>query len=1113
MKLFRTVLILALCVSLAGCGKGCFKSKSGSDSDEDTSSGSKPQVKKKPVPYKVTELASKPVKPSDKTTIEWRNEVKVTVPAGAVKKEQKLSINSVDKPPAKDIKALEQSTVYDISAGAADEFDEPITIELAIDAAKLDPGQPPEASVCAGYWDNEKGLWQIVPVRIDKDKKIAQIRTKHLCAWCLYYRAKGYGIRLSEHFNIIFDPTDSPVIMRENPNQPANPTAQQQDADAFAHRAEISLEAAYLRYQEAGFRMPNVELWEETLTMLSCPYIWVFINVTDYAVTTGRVQESYRSGFTGHIYLTGNFDSVDTVRHECAHELFHAIQNEYCNIVSMGQRYWYADATADYAAERIAWNGEYTGQMGSGIGLRYVEAPVTWVGPENTPYAYHEYQTCHFIDTLVRNGANFRDMWEATMNWGVPLTVLGPMDKYLQGATNRSLGDHYRTFAARILFDPNGPVPDTAMNGQAADVFTNGTQRRDEMPLTRPALDPWDVELPQDLTARVWAVRPEVNRQAGFRDLRVDLLGTAGAGSMVDVYVLQGGRRQAVQPGTPLINKGDFAKASLRDGDVLYVVAVNTSIIRDRNVTVGVSDDTSMLTIAPSEIENAQNKVYDFTARAQNIPVTVKRVECEWEFNDGSDPVSYKYESNLKAGIESKVMHRFQTRQGLLVVATLYDITKDREELARAECMVTFGGDQTVSFAESSIDAEVGSSVRFEAKTENSPDKAAFAWDFGDKASTRTADRFAEHSYSEDGTYKVTVKMLDQGGKAVDEATCMVRVRVGSGKKLEVAYEKYDDGSPYREFQYYWEQPEWSKDPTDKRMARHGYLKEWDEKGQLTTECTYKDRKFDGPFKQWYSNGNKKVVMAFNEDVPEGPFTEYRQDGTPEVSGNYSKGMLEGNCTFYHENGKVYKEIAYKEDKHHGKYIEYYENGQVAIKSNRIGEVNHGEYESYAEDGKPRDKGQFDNGNRTGQWTFWHENGKKSIECQYANNEMNGKYVSYRDDGTIQEEGQNTDGNKNGTWILYDYTGKKTGEVGYKNNQRDGPCAYFNAKEIKVAEGTFKEDEKDGLWTTWDADGEKESSGEYKEDRMVGVWTTWYWANENGKKVRKSSKKDYGSGD
>jgi antitoxin component YwqK of YwqJK toxin-antitoxin module len=825
-RLMRVLVFVSVAVLLTGCGKGC---KGGKPEDSGESGG---DSKPKKAQYILKELASKTLEPSgQEQTVSYKDEVRVVLPGGTLKAKESVSISSIENAPPTNMKHLAELSCFDVSVGKTRVFEKPVTLEFAYDPEKVKGELPPEDGLLAGYWDEDAQVWRVMPVVVDTEKKVARVQTMHLCPWRLYYVAKGYTVRYSDHFKIVYDAKATVTVTVPHPRKPGEMMPQQQAGDEFAQRVVSYLEHAYEQYSTKGYKMPFWGQIEGSIYNTGMR-IWVFVNIEDQLVRKASTQTSYRSGFSGAIYMADNFDSMDSVRYETAHELFHCVQNEYMNIASLGRRMWWAEATADYAAVRIAWNLPGT-LMGEDIGFKYIEESLTHVGQPGTPHQLHEYKTSHLVDWMVRNGADFKAMWEATMDCPVPLTVLVPLDAYLTKATHKGLASHYTDFAAWLLFDPTGPVPtgDPYESAFAKDVLNEA----------QGGLPPRTFELKPDCTAQLWGIKPEVAAQGGgTRSIVVELSDISGKGCWVSIFVLKGNVRQS---GTAhvarLFDKGDQAAVSVAAGDVLYILPVNTSWLDLNKITLRVT--SPVLNIKAPLVKGESGKAgkeYAFSVVTEGAGLP-KDAVIAWDFGDGSSAEGMQ------------VKHRF---------------TDEGEYKVRARTAV--GELKLEAFLQFPVG---GSAGRLEIVREYYPDK------------TLRCEYGLYHEAGEDGAeyYQGPYTTWHKNGKLMaiytyvkgeqngpfeswrDDGTLIIKGTYKNGllegRCMEMGGMRMDGSRFYK------------REAEFRAHKLHGLCREWNKDDVLVAEGTYADNELNGPWKSWHDDGKPRS---------EGRFVNGQMDGT-----------------------------------------------------------------------------------------------------------------------------------------------------------------------------------------------------------------------------------------
>ncbi|MFH0778020.1 MAG: PKD domain-containing protein, partial [Candidatus Eisenbacteria bacterium] len=754
-------------------------------------------------------------------------------------------------------------------------------------------------------------------------------------------------------------------------------------------------------------------------------------------VTQSQVTESQYDWLTGTIYLAHDYESEDQLKHECAHELFHAVQNDYMMTPRMGSRRWWMDATADYAAEKIAWGGRIH-TMGKGIDFKYIEAALTYAGASGPiDWADHEYQTAHLIDYLVRRGVNFKEMFDAVMAQSQdPADVIPIINKCVQTATGSTLFDLYREFIRSLLFDPSFLIPEPdPVTHKPKDLYERGASTKSTMGKADTSLPVWKAEMEPDFGAKLWGIKAEIDKAKGnTRTLRVELVDKSGPLTYAEVYVLPENKRAGkIRPDGVLVNKDDIVRASLSAKDALYVLAFSQALGEKQWLSVKVSDDTPMLTITPAEIPNAENKLYNFTARAENMPSTVRGVEFEWDFGDDSDRVSFRpVGGEIKGTAESSASHRFQALRDATVTVRLYDRTTGRPLLAQATAQVIFKDLKAgLSFEEDTVRGELGSELYFRLKVENVPVGATFKWEFGDGSKpVTTPDRAVGHIYANDGKFGVSVEMRDKAGKFLADGRC--RALVSVGKKIETSTDNYDSGEPYQTYTFYWkiEDPD---DPSDKRQIFHG-----------KRTC-------------WYKNGNKLQDATYVDGYLDGLAIWYNEDGGKHEEVTYKKDIMDGQRIVYQDNGQKLTECIMRDNCQDGTWSSYYENGAQSETKTYKMDVLDGPYTEYFKNGKRRETGQYREGKRDGEWQEWNEEGKLVSQYSLSEDINDGAFATFYANGKPCTKGMYNKREKTGKWIEWFENGKKSEEGAYSEGKRTGDWKEYQTSGELIVERTYRE--------------------------------------------------------
>jgi uncharacterized protein len=247
---------------------------------------------------------------------------------------------------------------------------------------------------------------------------------------------------------------------------------------------------------------------------------------------------------------------------------------------------------------------------------------------------------------------------------------------------------------------------------------------------------------------------------------------------------------------------------------------------------------------------------------------------------------------------------------------------------------------------------------------------------------------------------------------------------------------------------------------------KHGYFKEYDEKGQLLTVKKFMNDLEEKEVPElaslsvktdYYPSGKVKTVASYNADVPEGVRREFAEDG--KIVAGY----------IFHQGKMVGEGIIDEEGTRDGDWKEYYE------------------------DGSTRSEGKYEKGNRVGEWKFYYPSGKLEQKGKYSKKgKPDGTWTWYFDDGTLQREQSFIAGLEDGDYLENDETGKLIVKGQFVEGLEEGEWIYDFGQYKET--GNYKAGLRDGKWVSYYPDGIKRFEGEFIQDNLNGK-VVWYWSN------------------
>lgn len=524
--------------------------------------------------------------------------------------------------------AIEGGTIYDFDLGLGHaELPAPVRIAIPYDSARIPDGKSPEQSLMAAFYDEQQGLWVIVPTVVDAENGTLAVDTYHLSLWRAYYLRSGYLVMDSSegHFRAVYKFGDSVIV--------GSQTWQSGGTASFALR---HLEAARTAYINAGFKVPS-------------GVTWLFVDPTNHT--------SYYTGTTGSICLASNFDDQAMLRHELSHEFFHAVQSQYFNSsFTMNLRLWWVEACADYAAEFIG-DGKW-GYCATQLKPNFLSYAL------NSTVGDRHYALSNLITFLVwTENVSFKDLWvETTSAARGPLAAI---EKYLRESptANESIFSlKFVEFAEEFLFGAGEPMPD--LDPYASPPL----EARIAMPDIGSRSHTFSVDGPY--SAKLIEIVPENADSPLTMVISVD---QGAPASHVGVYRFPASNRNFLSfYRLAELRAGDSFEVTTDKDHHLAVVAFNTSNLSyTKNITVNIQTGNTLktnLSASFSEEPNAMRKTLSLALDGSGFIVTDPTYDLMildavtsganggkdiriFGLGDGSVPVSLEFYYNLTSQV------------------------------------------------------------------------------------------------------------------------------------------------------------------------------------------------------------------------------------------------------------------------------------------------------------------------------------------------------------------------------------------------------------------------------------------------------------------------------
>ena len=580
----------------------------------------------------------------------------VTLPAGSLAGPAELVISRVVDPPAAPYAALQPVAAFDVSLGGQSRLPQPVTLELDYADIGLPAGVPAERGLQVAWWNEDYQEWVGLPTRVDASRRTVTVQTNHLTAFGWFMKKLGYGVIGLGDFEVVYDGSLFTPPKENTPEAWASKVIYTGDSNigrlfpaglpgyladpklpVFLRDLGAYLNYAYGLYRDAGFKMPATP-----------------INVL---VENTLGEQDFRDKSSGLIHVGASSTGHSLLRRVAAHELFHAVQNEYYwDIGGMTFADWWCDATADYASDVVVWQ---EARPSRAMKPKFFSSDITATAEE------HAYQAAHLVDFLVGEPADkgkaFKAMWESVANadWWNLHDVLYPLAEYLQGTYRKGLNAYFQEFVPHALFHPDSGMPGNGHGSVPAEAMTAWALLR-ESEAQAPDLT---MSLKAGHRAKAWGIR--LQAPAGkSRTVPLRLEGPLDGYKRATVHVLPGDRRadSALAPVASFSEQTRMVSVEAKAEDGIYVVVANADrgTGGDYTLKIGAAPLALRLPIVVFALAGEEATI-GASLPPQAMP---KRSVFIWEFTDTD---------KVQRTEVPRVAHRYEARDSGLVRVLLYD--------------------------------------------------------------------------------------------------------------------------------------------------------------------------------------------------------------------------------------------------------------------------------------------------------------------------------------------------------------------------------------------------------------------------------------------------------
>ncbi len=578
-------LMLAVVLALAaGCDEKKSPTPASPTATHEPSAESSPESLPPMPTLHYTELARHAVNDDAMSLATPDGRVRVEVSPDTFPQADELVIAQATGPIAAVSEQFTTLGLFDISTAQGTQPHRPVTITL---------GNVPAAdgTIAAAWWHEELQGWISVPTRRDQAKGTVTFEIPHFTLFGWFLQKAGYERRVIGDFEIVWDPkvfelpatfTSPDQLVGKITYKSANDYAQylkpgENPADYVKLPPMIRDTGVYLNYtlrkfKEAGFKTPTG------------PILVV--------IETSMSSENARDKALAIIHI-GEYNNMSSqLKLATAHELFHAVQNEYLwSIGGMSYLGWWCEATAEYAGSSVWWPDRPARRPNP----RYFSEALTSTQHE------HEYQSAHFINTVTGPGTieerlkKFRKLWEGALaEHGVTdaTDILFPMTMYLKAAGQSGVNEAFRDHVYDLYFSPTSPIitPDDTISPllPVAEMMSGWTLLRSgekeaaQLKLT----------LKGSHRAKAWGIKVQPDAGQATREVELELGGPLSGYIMASVHVLVNDQRSdgAMSPTTRFTENGRKVRVTLGPKDAAYVVVINNGGTGGPTYTLDVRD-------------------------------------------------------------------------------------------------------------------------------------------------------------------------------------------------------------------------------------------------------------------------------------------------------------------------------------------------------------------------------------------------------------------------------------------------------------------------------------------------------------------------------------------
>jgi hypothetical protein len=342
---------------------------------------------------------------------------------------------------------------------------------------------------------------------------------------------------------------------------------------AFAARVGTLMEVAYGRYQTAGFKMPWYLFTSTIKIVITDDLRWVWetwqLKGNNPRYVSQAETTPYFSAATGNVCLKlSQLTTDDRIRADGAHELFHAVQNQYTNVYTMGNQLWWYEGTPDYAAYAIA------GQKTVAFTNFFEKTPADYfLTPLTLNEGTHAYQMIRFLNYLgEKQSLDFKALWDYVMSRTDPMSAF---EGYVTSVGSTAFSSSWRNFVDWMYFDP---AANTLLTAGSMAIPNPATASTYAFPT-----------LAGSYSAAAMYFRAKFSSDQSSRDLTVTAGSDLPSDSVLELWRLPNGATNVTGATLVGVLEGSTRSRNITvtASEAIYVLAMNTGKnTRDLSITV-----------------------------------------------------------------------------------------------------------------------------------------------------------------------------------------------------------------------------------------------------------------------------------------------------------------------------------------------------------------------------------------------------------------------------------------------------------------------------------------------------------------------------------------------